>query len=55
MTTPTDFDTKTANAEAKAAFIEMVKAMARRRARLDLLPPAPVNDNDEKKGTRGSA
>ena len=55
MTDYEHHDTKAANAEAKAAFIELVKAMARAQARIDLLPPAPVNDNEEKKGTRGSA
>lgn len=29
-------------------LIELVKALARRRARLDALPPSPANQNDTK-------
>ncbi len=29
-------------------LIELVKALARRRARLDALPPSPANQNDAK-------
>lgn len=29
-------------------LIELVKALARRRARLDAIPPSPANQNDTK-------
>lgn len=32
----------------KNPLIELVKALARRRARLDALPPPPANQNDTK-------
>lgn len=43
------------NDQASKAFIELVKAMARRQARLDLLPPSSVNDNEKPKDDRGTA
>lgn len=35
-------------------LIELVKALARRRARLDALPPTPANQNDLKPETTKS-
>jgi hypothetical protein len=32
----------------KNPLIELVKALARRRARLDAIPPRPANQNDTK-------
>lgn len=43
------------NDQASKAFIELVKAMARRQARLDLLPPLSVNDNARTNDPRGKA
>jgi hypothetical protein len=34
--------------EQENPLIELVKALARRRARLDAVPPAPANQNQEK-------
>lgn len=41
--------------EARKAFIEFVKALARRQARLDLMPRSSVNDNQTRKDDRGRA